>query len=78
MITVEEFTSRVEEEFEILEPGTLFPDTNFRDLDVWDSMHALIMIALVDTEFDVLISGNDLKSANSVRDIYQIVEDRIK
>ena len=77
MITVEEFTNRVEEEFEILEPGTLFPDTNFRDLEVWDSMHALIMIALVDTEFDVLISGNDLKTANTVRDIYQIVEDRI-
>ena len=76
MITVEEFANRIEEEFELLEPGSLLPDTDYRGMEEWDSMHALILIALVDTEFDVRITGNDIKSSTTVRDIYQLVLDR--
>ena len=76
MITVEEFTVRIEEEFEVLEPGSLKPDTDYHNMEEWDSMHALILIALVDTEFDIRITGNDIKESKTVRDIYQLVLDR--
>lgn len=76
MISIEEFAERVEESFGIEEKGTLKPDTDYKDLEEWDSMRALILIAFVDTEFDVLLSGNDLKSVSTIREVYTLIQER--
>lgn len=78
MNTIEEFISTLETEFDELEPGTLKPDTNFSDLDEWSSMHSLIIIALIDTEYEVTITGEDLMSINKVEELYDIVKSRMK
>ena len=48
MTTIEEFTKGLEVEFEDVEPGTLSPDMNYKNIKGWSSMHALIIIAFVD------------------------------
>lgn len=78
MNTIGEFISTLETEFDELEPGTLTPDTNFSDLDEWSSMHSLIIIALIDTEYEVTITGEDLMSINKVEELYDIVKSRMK
>lgn len=76
MISIEEFIKTLEAEFEELQPGTLKPETKFTDLDEWSSMHSLIIIALIDTEYDVTITGEDLMSIKKVEELYTIVKDR--
>ncbi len=76
-MNIEEFIEKLEEEFDELEPGTLKPETSFRDLDEWSSMHALIIIALIDTEYDVTLNGDDLRAASTVEDIFNIVKTRV-
>ena len=76
MITLEEFVVKIEEAFEIEESGTLLPDTDYKNFEEWDSMHALILIALIDTEFDLLVSGNDLKSVVTIREVYELIQER--
>lgn len=78
MNTIGEFISTLETEFDELEPGALRPDTNFSDLDEWSSMHSLIIIALIDTEYEVTITGEDLMSINKVEELYDIVKSRMK
>jgi acyl carrier protein len=73
MISIEEFTKNLEAEFDEIEPGTVNPDTNYRDIKGWSSMYALIIIAFVDTNFDVSLNANDLKSSQTIRDLYNIV-----
>lgn len=73
MISIEEFTKNLEAEFEEIAPGTVTPDTNYRDIKGWSSMYALIIIAFVDTNFDVSLNANDLKSSQTIRDLYNIV-----
>lgn len=70
---IQELISKIEIEFENLEPGTLKPETSFRDLKEWSSMHALILIALVDTEYNVTMTGNDLRAISTVNDLYQFI-----
>lgn len=77
MISVNEFTSKLEQEFEDIKPGSLTPATNYRNLDYWTSMHALIVIAFVDAEFNILLKGDDLKSTNTIQDLYNLVQSRI-
>lgn len=78
MITIEEFAKRLEEEFEDIEQGSIKPDTNYRSIKGWSSMHALIIIALIDAEFNIILNGSDLKSANTIRDLYTIISEKIK
>lgn len=77
MITLEEFTKGLESEFEDLEPGTLTPDTEFRKIKGWSSMHALIIIAYVDANCNALLNGTDLKAANSISDLYKITLEKL-
>jgi acyl carrier protein len=70
------FIKKIEAEIEGVTPGTITPDLNFRDLPEWSSMHALILIALAETEYDVSISGQDLRGCTTIQDIYNIVSTR--
>jgi acyl carrier protein len=73
-----DFIQRLEEEFEDVPKGTITPQTSFRDMPEWSSMHALIIIALIDTEYGVTLNGEDLRSAVTVQDIYDIIKSRSK
>lgn len=70
------FIKKIEGEIDGITPGTLTPDSRFRELPEWSSMHALIMIALAETEYDVSISGEDLRGCKTVQDIYNVVSSR--
>ncbi|HEY9083637.1 MAG TPA: acyl carrier protein [Vicingaceae bacterium] len=73
MIDINTFTQKIENEFEELEKGTLTPQTNYREIKDWSSMHALIIIALIDSEYDVLLKGDDLKETQTIHDLFNLV-----
>lgn len=75
-MTIENFIARIEEEFDDLEPGKLKPESNFREVFEWNSINALILIALVKTEYDVAINAEDISKSKTVNDLYKIVLDR--
>ena len=76
-MNITEFIEKLEVEFDELEPNTLKANTNFRDLDEWSSMHALIIIALIDTDYDVTITGEDLSKIETVEELFNLVKSRI-
>jgi len=76
MIPIQEFISRVEEEFEDLENGTLKFDSVIKDHFTWDSINALILIAHVNVEYGVVINAEDLVNAKTVQELYDIVSSR--
>lgn len=48
-------------------------ETAFRDLEEWDSMTALALIAMVDEEYDVKLTGDDIKTSVTLQDIFNKV-----
>jgi acyl carrier protein len=48
----------------------------FKDLDEWDSMTALSMIAMVDEEYSVKLTGNEIKQAQTIEDLFNIVKSK--
>ena len=73
MISIEEFTSQLATEFEDVDPNTITPDTNYREIKNWSSMYALIIIAFVDANFDVQLNAENLKNSQTIKDIYDII-----
>ena len=76
MIQIEEFITKVEEEFDDMKKGSLDPDSPIREHFNWDSINALIFIAHVNVEYGVEINAEDLVNAGTVRDLYNIVKTR--
>lgn len=74
---IEEFIKHIEAEFEDLEPGTLKPESNFRDAFEWNSINALILIALIKTEYNVSINAEDIQKSKTVHEIYEIVKSKM-
>lgn len=73
---ISEFIKQIEGEFEDLKPGILKPESNFREMFEWNSVNALIIIAMISTEYDVTITADDLRKSVTVSDLFNIVKSR--
>ncbi len=76
-MNIEQFIRNIENEFDDLKPGVLKPESRYRELVEWNSINALILIAMVKTEYDVAITAEDMVKTKTVQDIYNLVESRI-
>jgi len=74
---IEDLIEKLEEEFEDVEAGVLCPDFNIRDIEGWGSMHVLVVIAMIDSEYDVLLSGSDLTNAETILDLFEVVQEKM-
>lgn len=52
----------------------LTAETKFRDLDGWTSLVALSVIAMADEEYNVTLSGEDIRAAVTVGDLFNAVQ----
>jgi acyl carrier protein len=75
---IEDFIARLEEEYEDLKPGTLKPGSVFREVFEWNSINALILIAMIKTEYDVVINAEDIATSKTVEDLYKIIQARVQ
>lgn len=64
----ERFIELFRETLEIDE-NNISRDTIFRDLEQWDSLAFLSVIAMIDEEYDVVIEGNDFKELKTIGDL---------
>lgn len=56
------------------EEGSLTVETPLEDVESWDSITMLSLIAMLDEEFDRSISGKELKALKTVADILAYME----
>ena len=74
---IEEFIQKIEAEFSDMEQGILHSKSVFREVMNWNSINALILIALVDTEYDVILTADDLRASSTINDLFTLVQSRI-
>ena len=48
-------------------------NSKFRDLDEWDSLTALSLIAMLDEKYNVKLSGDQIKVFETLEDIFNIL-----
>lgn len=70
---VNTFISKFAEIFDDTDVSALRPETNFRELDEWSSLSALGVISLADEEFGVELSIKDMREANTIQELYDII-----
>ena len=71
---INEFVNHIAEQFD--DATGLTPDTKFREVEGWCSIVALSIIAMADEEYGVTLKGDDIKNAETIKDIFDIVARR--
>jgi len=65
--------------------ATLFDDTDttvftaqtkFHNLEEWSSLIALSIIAMVDEEYDVTLKGDDIKTAQTIEELFKAIKSK--
>lgn len=74
---MQEFINNFAEQFDDIDASALNGSTIFKDLDEWNSLVALSVIAMIDEEYDVTLKGNDITSANTIEDLYNTVQSKM-
>lgn len=73
---MENFIEKFAAQFEDTDICEITPTTVFKDLEEWDSLIALSIIGMVDEEYDVQIKGDDIRTASTIEDLFNIVNSR--
>ncbi len=73
---LEKFVRNFAEQFEDTELEVFKSGTAFKDLDEWSSLMALSIIAMVDEEYGIVLKGEDIRNANTIEDLFKIVESK--
>ena len=74
---INEFILNFAEQFEETEASEFSPETEFRDNDEWSSLLALSVMAMVDEEYDVQLSANEMRQANTIQELFDIVNSHL-
>ncbi|MEG2370879.1 MAG: acyl carrier protein [Alistipes sp.] len=72
-MTLTDFVANFAEQLEETDPETITADTEFRTIDEWSSLTALSIIAMVDDEYDIQLKGNDMRAAQTIGELFDIV-----
>ena len=67
---ISKFVQDFELLFDEVEAGSITKDTVFRDIDEWSSLLALVVIAMVDEEYEVKLTGDDIRTSVTVKDLF--------
>lgn len=76
MIDSKEFLENFKEVLEI-EEKEIGLDDDFRNLEEWDSLALLSVIAMIDDEYDVIIKGNQFKELKTLNEIVSYINTQL-
>ena len=77
MKSLNEFVELFAEQFDETDTSEIQASTVFHDLEEWSSLIGLSVIAMVDEEFDVALKGDDIKTSNTIQDIFEKVQSKL-
>ena len=70
---IKEFIENFANQFDDTDVSVFSAETRFRELDEWSSLLALSVLAMVDEEYDVQLKADQMRKANTVQELFDIV-----
>jgi len=71
---IKEFIENFAAQFDDTAASEFKSETKFRELDEWSSLIALSIIAMVDEEYDVTLKGDEMRQAETIEELFNIVK----
>lgn len=72
-----EFIEKFAEQFDDVDVSSLTVDTKFREIEGYTSLVALLIITMIDEEYNVTVTGDDMKRQVTIGDLFNLVSSRL-
>ncbi len=76
-MTWEDFEANIRDVLEVEDGVELNRDEVLEDTEYWSSMHALLVMAMAESEYDVSITGEDLRKSSTLGNIYELLKSKV-
>ena len=73
---VQEFIQNFADLFDDTDVSIFKLETKFRELDEWSSLAALSVMSMIDDEYDVQVTANEMRNANTIKDLINLIEEK--
>jgi len=70
------FIEHISNLYEVTDLNEIHLNAKYKELDEWDSLLALEIIAMIDEEFNVELNGDDIRNTETLEDLLNLVESR--
>lgn len=71
-----EFVKNFANQFDDTDASVFNAETKFRELDEWSSLTALSILAMLDEEYDIQLSPTEMKTANTIQELFDLVSSK--
>jgi acyl carrier protein len=76
IMDINEFVEKFAEQFDDTDESEFTPSTVFSQLDEWSSLTSLAIIAFVRTDYGKKITALDIRSCETIEDLFNLVKSR--
>lgn len=73
---LQNFIQNIVDLFDDIDTSNFSVLTDFKDNDEWNSLLALSVIAMVDEEYGVIITSDEIKQAKTIEELYMILKSK--
>ena len=71
---IKEFIQNVIDQFNEAPKVEVTPETRHHEMEGWDSMVALSVMAMIDEEYDVQIKADEMRNSQTIQELFDIVQ----
>ena len=73
-----EFVANFAEQFDETPEEVFVPELKFRELEEWSSFLALGIMAMIKSEYDVAITADEMRNANTIQELFDTVQKHLQ
>ena len=70
------FISDIAAQFDDTDKSEILEDTAYQELEEWSSLTAMGLIAMAKTEYGKTISGREVRSCKTVKDLFNLISSK--
>lgn len=74
---IKEFIENFKDQLDEVPEVEITPKTKFRELDEWSSLSALAILGMIDEVYDVQLKGNEMRAANTIQELFDLVSSKL-
>lgn len=74
---LKDFIEKFAEQFDDVDVNALNAETKFREIEGYTSLVALLIITMIDEEYNVTVTGDDMKKQVTIGDLFNLVASRL-
>lgn len=75
---ISEFINNFADQFDDTDLSLFTLETRFRDLEEWSSLNALAIMNMVGKKYSVLLKPEEIKAINTIKELFELVQSKIK